>query len=374
MRVLHVISDENVGGAGVLLTSLLHCFSADRVESAVALPAGSALLERLKKERCAVYELKHSCNLPSLRSVVELCGVIARQDCAIVHANAALNARIAGRLMRRGVVFTRHCYDPASQKARSAPLRLLNDFLCDAAIATAEVVTDSLLQSGVAPHKLHLILNGSLPVRTVTPEELSFYRQKWSLPENAFVVGICARLEHCKGQDVFLRAAAEVAFKRPSAPIFFLIVGCGSQESRLRALCKGLGLEDRVVFTGFASDVAPVYRLLDLNVNCSRGTETSCLALSEGMSAGVPMAISDYGGNAAMLGDGSAGVCFPCEDHASLARIILNFFDDPSMRAMQGRAAYERYQRHYTARRMAEETEAVYRWVLKKRRGEHPIR
>ena len=47
MKVLHVISDSNIGGAGVLLTSLLRHFDRERVQSVVALPYDSALTERI---------------------------------------------------------------------------------------------------------------------------------------------------------------------------------------------------------------------------------------------------------------------------------------------------------------------------------------
>ena len=49
MRVLHVISDENIGGAGVLLCNLLGEFDQTRVQSEVALPLGSALCPRLRE-------------------------------------------------------------------------------------------------------------------------------------------------------------------------------------------------------------------------------------------------------------------------------------------------------------------------------------
>ena len=110
-----------------------------------------------------------------------------------------------------------------------------------------------------------------------------------------YVIGICARLERCKGQDVFLRAAKRLTEAFPQAKLRFLVVGSGSEEGRLRSLAEHLGIARWVTFTGFLEDMAPVYRLLRINVNCSRGTETSCLALSEGMSAGVPMVVSDAG-------------------------------------------------------------------------------
>lgn len=76
----------------------------------------------------------------------------------------------------------------------------------------------------------------------------------------------------------------------------FLIVGDGRRRAELERLAASLGLSDDVRFTGFINDVSPIYRLLRIHVSASRGTETSCLAVSEAMSAGVPEIVSDYGG------------------------------------------------------------------------------
>ena len=117
-------------------------------------------------------------------------------------------------------------------------------------------------------------------------------------------------------------------------------------------------------FTGFLVDVAPAYRLMDLNVNCSHGTETSCLAISEGMSAGVPAIVSDYGGNRAMVGDSLAGRIYPVGDSRVLADAIRTVMDDPSLEAQMRIAARERYLTAFSPQRMTEELTRVYESLL----------
>ncbi len=363
MRVLHVISDTNIGGAGVLLCNLLTHFSED-VRSAVALPRDSLLRERLIRLGIPIMDLTHSPHLLLWRSVKELMGIIKREQINVVHANASLSARVAARLSGCCSVHTRHCFYPVSQKGRSLIARRANDLLTDAAIATSPVVVDNLLKMGIQPRKIHVVVNGSRPVPTVPQRILAEYRQKWGIEQGDFTVGICARLEPCKGIDVFLQAAREVIANRPALSVRFLIAGCGSRETEYKHLSQRLGIADRVTFTGFLSDTAPFYRLLHLNVNCSRGTETSCLALSEGMSAGVPVVASDYGGNPLMVGEEGAGFLFPIDNAHALASAICELADDPHLRRGMSQKALERYRTHFTAHRMAQETEEIYRQVL----------
>ena len=142
MRVLHVISDSNVGGAGVLLTSLLRHFDTSRVQSVVALPRDSALIERIAPLGVPIRLLQYRADRPTLQSVNEIARLISLDRIDVVHANAAINARIAGRRCHRAVVHTRHCcYAPSGMMKARAIRRLAgycNNALSDLAVATAD--------------------------------------------------------------------------------------------------------------------------------------------------------------------------------------------------------------------------------------------
>lgn len=367
MRVLHVISDQNIGGAGVLLCNLLRNFEGE-IQSAVALPAGSILAERIEKIGVPVYRLAHACDRVSPPSVRELCAVIRKTKAEIVHANAAMCARVAGRRCGVAVVHTRHCCYPLQGVWRIAPIRFLggvwNRRLSDCAIATAESAVTDLRRIGIPENRITVIPNGSEPIRATNDEELETARRKWGLHKEDLVVGICARLELCKGHETFLRAAALLCKKHPDAPFRFLIVGTGSRRTALVDLARLLGLHGQVVFTGFVEDMTPVYRLLRVNVNCSVGTETSCLALSEGMSAGVPCVVSDYGGNRAMVGESQAGLVYPIGNAEALADAVWKILSDSKTEEKMRCAATERFWERYTAKGMADRVAELYRTLV----------
>lgn len=368
MRVLHVISDRNIGGAGVLLCNLLRHFDRSEVQSVVAMPRGSALRERVRAQGIPVRELREPCDRWNPASVAELMRIIREERPDIVHANAAICARVAGRLTGKAVVHTRHCCFPEQAERgggfAGAAQRKANRFLSDRVIATAESAARDLLALGIPRAKITVILNGSEPVREVAEAELEAFRKKLGIDASDFCVGICARLEPYKGQDVFLRAARAVADRMPERRFRFLIVGDGTQRAELERLTDALDLREQVRFTGFVADVAPIYRLLRVHVNCSTGTETSCLAVSEGMSASLPTVVSDFGGNRAMLEGSGAGYCLPAGNVLALAEAILRLASRPDLERAMRHAARERYEQKYTAVRMAEQLTAVYRELL----------
>jgi len=372
MRVLHVISDNNIGGAGILLLSLLRNFEKERIENAVALPNGSALTERVAQLGIPTFSLQHSPDRVSAASLKELKRVMLIAGPDIVHTNAALSARVCAKLCHITVFHTRHCCFPPSGIWKNPLVRsfggIWNRALSDCAIATAEVAKENLKLYGIPQNKIHVVLNGSEPIRTLDEDELQSVRKRYGFSKEDFTIGICARLVSCKGHRVFLMAAKRLLEMAPLIPFRFLIVGEGEERLSLEAFAKELGIFDRVIFTGFVEDMATVYRVLRVNVNCSWGTETSCLALSEGMSASLPCVVSDYGGNRAMIGDSLAGFVYPTGDYEMLANLLLKIATNQNLELQMKKAAYERYLQCYTARGMADRVDALYHSVLSQNR------
>ncbi len=364
MRVLHVISDQNIGGAGVLLLNLLRWFDKERVESIVALPAGSLLTDAVASTGVGIVPLMHPCDRLSPAAVCELVGWIRRENIELVHANAALAARLAGRLTGTHVVHTRHCCFPPHGLLKSSMIRAAagawNRVLSDRVIATAEAAADNLRMLGVHDRQMRVIINGSAPVRELDARELADARARWEIDEDDYCIGICARLVPCKGHGSFLQAAAEVIQRFPNRSFCFLVAGEGEEAPALRELADRLGIAKHVRFLGFLEDTAAFYRLLRINVNCSVGTETSCLAISEGMSASVPCVVADYGGNPAMIGKGDAGILYPAGDSRALAEALSRIISDETQERHMRLSARERYLQCFTAERMANEVAGVY--------------
>ena len=134
--------------------------------------------------------------------------------------------------------------------------------LSDYTIATADAAAENLRQLGIPERKISVIINGSLPVREVDEQVIDETRKAYGLQKDDFTVGICARLEECKGHDTFLSAAAILKQRNPQMPFRFLIIGDGSRYQELKEKAETLGIDDCVIFTGFVSDMAPFYRIL----------------------------------------------------------------------------------------------------------------
>ena len=367
MRVVEVISDTNIGGAGVLLCNRLKHKNED-IETVVILPKGSRLLPRLRALDVRIVQMKR-CRDRSLDPLAfpELIAILNALNPDIVNSHGCASARIAAKLSgARASVYTRHCCFPLKRIYEQRLIRWLIAFTskltCDAVIAVSPAVKRDLAIMGVPPLMVRVIVNGAEPLRRLSDEERAKKRREIGIPEGATVVGIFARLEACKDHETFLKAARILCDS--GGEYRFLIVGEGSIETRLRRLCKCLGLGKKVVFTGFVEDISPLMNITDINVNCSIGTETSSLALSEGMSLGVPAVVSDFGGNCYMVKDGENGLVYPQRDHQKLAEAILRL-SDKELYAKISKNNIERFRKELNAERMASETAEFYRQLYR---------
>ena len=103
-----------------------------------------------------------------------------------------------------------------------------------------------------------------------------------------------------------------------------------------------------------------------MQLNASTGTETSSLALIEGMSLGLPTIASAYGGNPYLIRDGQEGLLFRPGDARQLAACIARLMADPALGQTLGRNGNAAYMEKYTARAFAANVEAAYERALGK--------
>ena len=365
IRVLHILTDSNIGGAGRLLVNYLHNFDRETFEILVALPKGAALKPCVEAEGYRVIETEHGRDKSfDMKAVREFISIIKAEKPDIVHTHSAFSGKLAAYLCgvkRR--FYTRHCAFASPKYLTTFPGKqingLINNTLATDIVAVAGAAKDKLTETRVDEKKITVIINGVEPMRKTSEEQQAALKKELGLTEDAFVLGISARLEDYKGHSYLLDTMKEVLQAAPQARL--LIVGGGSCEEALKAQAKELGIWDAVRFVGFVDDVAPYYNIMDLNLNCSCGTETSCLALSEGMSLSLPAVATDYGGNPYMVENGVNGLLVPEKNSSAMAEAILKIISDKELYDALAKGAYAAYQNKFTAKKMTEQLEALYK-------------
>ena len=371
-RIIHIISDSNIGGAGRCLVNYLRCHDRSRFNLSVILPRGSLLIPEIAALDVPYFEVDGIAERSfSPAAVRALSRILNTEKPHIVHTHGSFSGRIAAKLAGSRIVYTRHSAFPVSPRLQSGVMHRLNGwvggFFADVVIAVSPAARDNLTQSGISPKIIRLVGNGVAPLSPAAPEHLAALRASWEIPGDCFVAGYPARLEDYKGHELLLEAAKNL--KEAGREFRILIAGKGNQERLLREQAEGMGLSDRVRFLGFVEDMAGFLSLLDVQLNCSTLSEACSMSIIEGMSLGLPTVASRCSGNPWLVEDGVTGLLFENNDAASLTNALSKLMDDPVAVRRMGKSAREAYDRRFTGEIFAANLERVYDDILKHKGG-----
>ena len=115
-------------------------------------------------------------------------------------------------------------------------------------------------------------------------------REGLGLTKDDFVLGHVGRFMDQKNHGFLIDVFSEIVKREPNAKL--LLVGDGPLRKQIENKAAGLGLSDRVIFTGVRSDVAELMQAMDVFVFPSK-FEGFGVALLEAQTAGLPCVISD---------------------------------------------------------------------------------
>lgn len=362
-KIIEVSSDTNIGGAGKCLLTLLENFDYEKLDVKVILPKNSLLKPHIDRMGVRVIEVSGIADKSLDRGAVkELKRIFKAEKPDLVHTHASMSARIAARLAGAKVVYTRHSVFPPSKRISKGIGKLINgavnNFFSDGIIAVAEAAKDNLTDTGVSDKKISVILNGVEGLAPVSGEERAELRKRFGLEDGEKAVSIVARLEDIKGHDYFIEAADKLLTEGVKAKFF--IAGTGSYEEHLKEKVSQMGRGDKIIFTGFISDVDKLMNITDVQANASFGTEATSLALLEGMSLGIPAVVSDFGGNPGVIKNNENGFIVSKQNASALADGIGKLLDDEALYKKLSDGAKKIFAETFTARAMTKNTEKLY--------------
>ena len=176
-------------------------------------------------------------------------------------------------------------------------------------------------------------------------------------PTTPFIV-ITSRLDKEKNIEFLLRMFAVVTQTMPDAK--FLIIGKGTYRGHLEKKTHELGLDSKVIFTGFLpyEEMFALYRHARAFVFASR-TETQGYVGLEAMTLGLPVvALSGIGTND-LLHEDKGGFCIEQDDEKIFADAVLTLMTNKTTRAAKSKQAVARAE-EYSLDAMTEKLLRMY--------------
>lgn len=170
-----------------------------------------------------------------------------------------------------------------------------------------------------------------------------------------------SRLIPRKGLTTLVEAIAELR----DSNIEVEIVGSGKMANGLRKLIRSLRLQGRVRLTGFKArpELASHYRRADIFVLPSL-SESCAMALLEALSSGLPVVVSNVGGNPEIVRHEENGLLFEPGSSAGLAAALRRLIEAPALRARMSENNLTKIGAQHAWHHISQRYEGVYRRAL----------
>lgn len=235
---------------------------------------------------------------------------------------------VVGRLATTLSPYHRYILAAEKRLFQSSKLRAV---ICNSKMVQAEIIrcfsTDAeklhVIYSGVDTEHFHPTLKARYGLET---------RQRWGIPQDAFLLLFVGSGFRRKGLPILLEAMAYLPEQT-----WLLVVGEDRHTYAMRQQAQRLALGLRVCFTGGQQDVAPLYGAADVLVLPTLYDPFPNVAL-EGMASGLPLLTSNQCGAADLLKHGQNGLLGDSLDRERLVE-NLRLLQDPIIRESMCKAA-----------------------------------
>ena len=213
------------------------------------------------------------------------------------------------------------------------------------AIANSRAVAQDLLDEGIEADRIAIIPNG-VDAEHMASGDRPAARAAMGILDDEIVFLCVANLIPYKGCFDLVEALA-IANGRLGRWRLLLAGSDKGIGAELAARARRAGISDRINLLGTCDDVPVLLAAADVGVLVSHEEGFSNSVL-ESMAAGLPMIVSDVGGNAEAIGVGEGGIVVPPRNTAALAEALVVLGNNEAMRLRCGRFGRERAQRLYT--------------------------
>ncbi|UCD80716.1 MAG: glycosyltransferase family 4 protein, partial [Desulfobacterales bacterium] len=188
-----------------------------------------------------------------------------------------------------------------------------------------------------------VIYNGvNLDTFHPSPKRRKDFRRKYKIFDDEIIIGICSRIAPEKGHDTFVKAASLVAPE--NRKMRFIIAGDSvfdrNQDFKYKTmlLAKELGVDSRIVWTGFVEKTEELYSALDILVVASKAEPFGRVAIEAG-ACGIPVIGTACGGIPEIVQHDLTGILIPAENPVPLAHAIEELAENREKRMKLGRQA-----------------------------------
>ena len=379
MKILFLDQSGKPGGAELCLIDIAKPY---RDNCLVGLFADGSFRHLLEQQQIPVQvlttqsiqvrkESSFAQGLGSLGQLLPLIGRVVRlsHNYDLIYANtqkALVVGALASFLSRRPLVYHLHdilSTEHFSRTNLSIAVTLANHF-ASLVIANSKASQVAFLEAGGRSDIIDVVYNGFEPELYQSDESTVSQLKKQLGLDGRFIVGHFSRLSPWKGQHILIEALAHCPEDVTAILVGDALFGEQDYVQQLQERVAELGLEERVQFLGFRSNIPQLMAVCDLVAHTSTAPEPFGRVIVEAMLCGRPVVAAQSGGAVELVESGLTGFLIPPGEPQQLAQVITTCRNQPEYGDTIGRQAYETArQRFHLTRTNQQIAQLLYRTV-----------
>lgn len=329
MKVIHLITCLNVGGAEIMLAKLLSKIDRSQVKPVVISLSDSGTVGHLiEKLGISVYAADMNRGRPTLKPICRVISMARNLKPDIIqgwmyHGNLAAQLCAALCSDSPPVIWNirQSLYSLGWEKRMTAAIVRAGSYISrfpKHIVYNSETSAEQHEALGYRRNKRVIIPNGfDTEIFKPSTEAYKGIRKELNIPPDSMVIGLIARYHHKKDHPNFIIAAASVIKAYPST--HFILAGNRVDEKN-RILMQDIydfNLLKNVHLLGERSDIPRITAGLDISSSSSY-SEAFPNVIGEAMACGVPCVVTDVGDSAWLVGN--TGRIVPARNPEALAR------------------------------------------------------
>ncbi len=395
IKVLYLHASAELYGSDLILYQLVTHLDKTRYNPVVVLPFNGPLVDKLKSAGIEVF-IKP---LPVLRrslynragfvrfgsvfftSLLFLTKFIKSNDIGIVHTNtsATWGGNVAAKIC--GVPHVCSAMEIVEEPLFVAKaMALMTTCFSDRILTVSTAVKEHFVRFVPFGHGKYQVLFPPVDIERFKfrKDSRNKIRKQLGIGDNSILIGMAGRLNHWKGQDVFIKACALVVniLKENdiNKDVRFLVLG-GPVPGReyfaeeLHKSIEKLGLKNVVIAPGFKSNIEEWLSAMDIFVLPSKWPEPSSTGVVAAMAVGLPVIGTNIGGTPETVVDGETGLLVPPNDHVALADAIVKLISSDELRSRMSHQAAKRARTLYSIKSYVDSVMKCYDELLKGKSG-----
>lgn len=364
MKIIHIISSLQRGGAEMALANLLHTLQ-NQAEHQVIFFHDGPVRKTIEELGIPCIQIRATGSYANPLFFLRLLKKIKQFAPACIHTDlwaANVLGRICAWLLKIPCVSVVHAMTEHEGKLRATIDRIIP---CRPTyyVAVSPAVKESLQKNRRLHQAPCVVIKNGIDAQALQTTGMNKSCTLFSSPNvhNKFIIGAVGRLIQEKNYDVLLDSFATVC--TISADIHLVVVGSGPEEQKLKLLAEQLQIADHVTWVG--NQLAhPYYSFFNCFVQPSR-SEGLSIALLEALACNLPVIVTGNNKQHPVIQDQMNGLVIEPDDSVALTHALQTYLENPTLRKSYGASGYQTVTTQFSMQQTAQAYQTLFEEITK---------